>query len=225
MNLIKEHSSIKLITLGSSILKMSLPVNMIDDINTIYDKNILKMDSVNESLAGKIEDEHKISDHLTSEHKDIFKQAFQLYMEKINKKADYDLTLTTAWVNEMKSHEYNPFHFHFGSKSELGLSSVLVLKRPDTYGEEVTRPDNPHNGRLEILGNDQSPLSPKSYRVDAQEGDFFIFPYTMIHGVYPFWGTDQKRRTLSYNCDLTRKKSTFISRFKKILQEEIKKKK
>ena len=105
----------------------------------------------------------------------------------------------------MSSYEYNPFHYHTGLKSEIGLSSVLVVKRPDTYGEEVTRPYDPRNGHLEIWGNDQSPLAPKTYRVDAQEGDFFIFPYTMMHGVYPFWGTDQKRRTLSYNFDLIRK--------------------
>ena len=91
-------------------------------------------------------------------------------------------------------------------KSEVGLSSVLVLKRPDTYGEEITRKDSPHNGHLEFLGNDSSPIAVNQFRVDAKVGDFFIFPYTTLHGVYPFWGTDQARRTLSYNCDLIRKK-------------------
>jgi hypothetical protein len=40
--------------------------------------------------------------------------------------------------------------------------------------------------------------------VDAQVGDFYVFPYTVTHGVYPFNNTNQKRRTLSYNCDLLR---------------------
>ena len=35
-----------------------------------------------------------------------------------------------------------------------------------------------------------------------QVGDFFIFPYTLVRTVYPFTGTDQVRRTLSYNCDI-----------------------
>ena len=106
----------------------------------------------------------------------------------------------------MKAHEYNPFHYHTGMKSEVGLSSVLVLKRPDTYGEEIARKDSPHNGHLEFLGNDSSPIAVNQFRLDAQVGDFFMFPYTTLHGVYPFWGTDQARRTLSYNCDLIRKK-------------------
>ena len=60
-------------------------------------------------------------------------------MTQIQKAEQYEVEPDRAWVNEMKAHEYNPFHYHTGIKSEVGLSSVLVLKRPDTYGEEITR--------------------------------------------------------------------------------------
>ena len=113
----------------------------------------------------------------------------------------YDLTPTIAWVNEMKAHEYNPFHYHTGVKSELGLSSVLVLKRPESYGKEYSREEHPSNGYLEFVGGNQDPLGVSQFRVDAQVGEFYIFPYTMLHGVYPFNG-DGIRRTMSYNCDL-----------------------
>ena len=203
----KEHAvPIQIVTLGSMIIKMPLPMGIIADINKIYDENVSEMKPLNDGLAGKIKDEHKISDHLTDELKSVFKKAFQFYMTQIQKADQYDIELDRAWVNEMKAHEYNPFHYHTGVKSEIGLSSVLVLKRPDTYGEEITRKDSPHNGHLEFLGNDSSPIAVNQFRLDAQVGDFFIFPYTTLHGVYPFWGTDQARRTLSYNCDLIRKK-------------------
>ena len=203
----KEHDvPVQIVTLGSMIIKMPMPMGMIVDINKIYDENILEMKPLNDGLAGKIKDEHKISDHLTDELKGVFKKAFQFYMTQIQKADQYDVEPDRAWVNEMKAHEYNPFHYHTGMKSEVGLSSVLVLKRPDTYGEEITRKDSPHNGHLEFLGNDSSPIAVNQFRVDAKVGDFFIFPYTTLHGVYPFWGTDQARRTLSYNCDLIRKK-------------------
>ena len=203
----KEHAvPIQIVTLGSMIIKMPMPMGMIDDINKIYDENVSEMKPLNAGLAGKIKDEHKISDHLTDELKGVFKKAFQFYMTQIQKADQYDVEPDRAWVNEMKAHEYNPFHYHTGMKSEVGLSSVLVLKRPDTYGEEITRKDSPHNGHLEFLGNDSSPIAVNQFRVDAKVGDFFIFPYTTLHGVYPFWGTDQARRTLSYNCDLIRKK-------------------
>lgn len=203
----KEHAvPIQIVTLGSMIIKMPLPMGIIADINKIYDENVSEMKPLNDGLAGKIKNEHKISDHLTDELKGVFKKAFQFYMTQIQKADQYDIELDRAWVNEMKAHEYNPFHYHTGVKSEIGLSSVLVLKRPDTYGEEITRKDSPHNGHLEFLGNDSSPIAVNQFRVDAKVGDFFIFPYTTLHGVYPFWGTDQARRTLSYNCDLIRKK-------------------
>ena len=203
----KEHDvPVQIVTLGSMIIKMPMPMGMIVDINKIYDENILEMKPLNDGLAGKIKDEHKISDHLTDELKGIFKQAFKFYMTSIQKADVYYVEPDRAWVNEMKAHEYNPFHYHTGMKSEVGLSSVLVLKRPDTYGEEITRKDSPHNGHLEFLGNDSSPIAVNQFRLDAQVGDFFMFPYTTLHGVYPFWGTDQARRTLSYNCDLIRKK-------------------
>ena len=197
---------VQIVTLGSMIVKMPMPKGMIDDINKIYDEKVSEMKPLNDGLAGKIKNEHKISDHLTDELKGIFKQAFEFYMTQIQKADQYEVEPDRAWVNEMKAHEYNPFHYHTGMKSEVGLSSVLVLKRPDTYGEEITRKDSPHNGHLEFLGNDSSPIAVNQFRLDAQVGDFFMFPYTTLHGVYPFWGTDQARRTLSYNCDLIRKK-------------------
>ncbi|MBC8295160.1 MAG: hypothetical protein H8E55_05115 [Pelagibacterales bacterium] len=207
MSELKKHDvPVQIVTLGSMIVKMPMPMGMIADINKIYDEKVSEMIPLNDGLAGKIKDEHKISDHLTDELKGIFKQAFEFYMTQIQKAEQYEVEPDRAWVNEMKAHEYNPFHYHTGIKSEVGLSSVLVLKRPDTYGEEITRKDNPHNGHLEFLGNDSSPIAVNQFRLDAQVGDFFIFPYTTLHGVYPFWGTDQARRTLSYNCDLIRKK-------------------
>jgi hypothetical protein len=80
-----------------------------------------------------------------------------------------------------------------------------MLKRPDWYGIEASREEAPANGWLEFTGGDQSLLSRSQVRVDSQVGEFYIFPYTLLHAVYPFNSTDQVRRTLSYNCDLIRK--------------------
>jgi hypothetical protein len=77
-----------------------------------------------------------------------------------------------------------------------------MLKRPDTYGKEITNPEDPSNGWLELTGGNQDPLGIYNWKRDLEPGDFIVFPYTMLHGVYPFNGTDEARRTLSYNCDL-----------------------
>ena len=79
---------------------------------------------------------------------------------------------------------------------------VLFLKVPDTYGEEIVNHDSPANGHLEFIGGAQHSLSMSQIRLSPKVGDFFVFPYTLVHAVYPFKDTDQVRRTLSYNCDI-----------------------
>ena len=191
----------KIYSLGTIVVCFSLPMEFVDDINKAYDDNSKNLTPHNDKLAGKIQEEKKINEILTPSMNKTFKWCFEEYL-KIIGKPNWNLDLSIAWINEMKSGEYNPTHFHEGSNSEIGLSSVLMLKRPDWYGVEASREERPANGWLEFFGGDQSILSMSQSRVDAQVGEFYVFPYTLLHGVYPFNSTDEVRRTLSYNCDL-----------------------
>lgn len=186
--------------LGSIILKIVLPMKVIDEINEAYDKHSKSLEAHNQSLAGKIEEEKLVTDLLSENTKQIFIQCFAQYLKNIQKPW-WGISLANAWINEMRENEYNPFHYHTSKMTDLGLSSVLVLKRPESYGKEYSREEHPSNGYLEFVGGNQDPLGVSQFRVDAQVGEFYIFPYTMLHGVYPFNG-DGIRRTMSYNCDL-----------------------
>ena len=187
--------------LGTMLMKFELPVDLIDDMNKAYDKHREDMPSHNDQLAGKIADEKKVNSILSEEMKQTFQTCFDKYIE-MRSMTKWDCVPGPCWINEMKSGEYNPTHFHTSLNADLGLSSVLMLKRPDTYGKEVSRPEDPSNGWLELTGGNQDPLGVSNWRKDLEPGDFIVFPYTMLHGVYPFNGTDEARRTLSYNCDL-----------------------
>ena len=195
-----DEQEINKFGLGTFVVRFEMPTNFVDDINKMYDdaKNLPKH---NKNLAGKIKDEFSINDILTEEMKNCFLICFRQYL-KVVQKPLWQCRLAGAWINDMKAGEYNPFHFHQSTLSHLGLSSVLVLKRPSTYGKEYSRDDMPSNGWLEFSGGQQDPLSVSQLRQDAQVGSFYIFPYTLLHGVYPFNGTDEIRRTLSFNCDL-----------------------
>jgi hypothetical protein len=181
--------------LGTFVVRFEMPTNFIDDINKMYD-DAKDLPEHNQNLAGKIEDEFSINDM-----RNCFLTCFRQYLQVVQKPL-WHCKLAGAWINDMKAGEYNPFHFHQSSLSYLGLSSVLVLKRPSTYGKEYSRDDIPSNGWLEFSGGQQDPLSVSQLRLDAQVGSFYIFPYTLLHGVYPFNGTEEIRRTLSFNCDL-----------------------
>ena len=192
-------------TLGTKVVRFNLPMEFVDDINKVYDENLKDLKPYNDQLAGKIAEENLINDILTDKMKSVFQWCFQQYLKIIVQQVPYFPVLSKAWINEMKSGEYNPIHYHTSPDCEIGLSSVLMLKRPDWYGGEAAREDAPANGWLEFTGGDQAPLSASQIRMDAQVGEFYVFPYSLLHGVYPFNSTDEVRRTMSYNCDLIKK--------------------
>ena len=192
--------SMESFTLGTIICRFKVPLEVIDEINKDYD-NAKNLPAHNKNLAGKIADEFKVTDILSENTRSLFTTCFQQYLQTI-KKPFWHVSLENAWINDMKSNEYNPFHYHTSPMTDLGLSSVLVLKRPETYGKEYSREDTPSNGNLEFNGGQQDPLSISQLRVDAKVGQLYIFPYTLLHGVYPFNSTDEIRRTMSFNCNL-----------------------
>ena len=192
--------SMEPLTLGTIICRFTVPQTIIDEINTDYEKT-KDLPAHNANLAGKIADEFKVTSILSDNIKSLFTTCFQQYLQTI-KKPNWHVSLENAWINDMRAGEYNPFHFHTSPMTDLGLSSVLVLKRPETYGKEYSREDTPSNGNLEFNGGQQDPLSISQLRVDAKIGQLYVFPYTLLHGVYPFNGTDEIRRTMSFNCNL-----------------------
>jgi hypothetical protein len=101
----------------------------------------------------------------------------------------------------MKAHEYNPMHIHQGTLT-TGLSSVMILKLPSTYGVEYSSAENPQNGRLQLLGSSSGQFAKIDYQPPMLLRDFYVFPYDMRHTVYPFNGTEDIRRTLAANMDV-----------------------
>ena len=198
--------------LGQSILKYQVPLDIFQIINHIYDVNKNKLDKANKQLVGKIKDEHslfyngadqtKMKNHnrLPTTVTHYFIEMFKHYLA-FNKIKEYDLHLNSIWVNEMKQHEYNPAHVHRGMLF-TGLSSVMILNLPSTYGKEYSNDEVPQNGRLQILGSASGQFAKIDYQPELNVRDFFIFPYDMRHCVYPFNGTNETRRTLAANCDV-----------------------
>ena len=200
-----EDVKVQVHTLGEIILKLEMPKTFIDEINNVFDKKEKTTVDWTTQLAGKIKKEKLVNNLLSDGLKGTFQMCFQEYMKlsgQLVLQQTHQPVLDNAWINDMFAGEYNPAHFHSSKNSLVGLSSVLFLKTPDTYGEEIINPKDPSNGHLEFIGGQQHSLAISQIRLSPKVGDFFIFPYTLVHTVYPFSGTDQVRRTLSYNCDI-----------------------
>ena len=199
-----EQVKVEQLTLGEIILRFKMPDNFIDAINKVFEEKEITTVDWSTQLAGKIKSEKLVNHLLDDNIKGTFQMCFQEYMKRCGTTLvqTHQLVLDNAWINDMYATEYNPCHFHASKNSLVGLSSVLFLKTPDSYGKEIVNPNNPSNGHLEFIGGAQHALSMSQIRLSPKVGDFFIFPYTLVHGVYPFYDTDQVRRTLSYNCDI-----------------------
>ena len=198
--------------LGQSILRYEVPLDIFTGINQIYEEKFNQLNPANRQLIGKIKDEHSLFYDGDDESKmkrhnlfpknvlDWFRTAFHHYLD-FNKIIDYKTHLNSIWINEMKANEYNPVHIHQGNIF-TGLSSVMVLKLPNTYGVEYSASETPQNGRLQILGASSGQFAKVDYQPPMKLRDFYIFPYDMRHCVYPFNGTNDTRRTLAANCDV-----------------------
>ena len=197
--------------LGQSVLKYQVPLDMYTAINQIYEKKFKKLKPANKQLVGKIKNEHSLfydgKDQTNmSPHTELplnilkwFEECYRHYLDW-NKVKEYQIHLNSIWVNEMKEHEYNPVHVHQGNLY-TGLSSVMILKLPKSFGVEYSSEHSPQNGRLQILGSAAGQFAHVDYQPEVANGDFFVFPYDLRHLVYPFNGPGY-RRTLAANCDV-----------------------
>ena len=201
----------KSIFLGQSVLKYQVPLEIYHIINSIYENKYSQLKPANKQLVGKIEKEHSLfydgenNDKMTR-HNHLPKNILMWFFEKFKHYLDwnnikgYHTHFNSVWVNQMFEHEYNPVHVHQGSLY-TGLSSVMILKLPKSFGVEYSASEAPQNGRLQILGSSSGMLANVDYQPDIKERDFFIFPYDMRHCVYPFNGPGW-RRTLAANMDV-----------------------
>jgi len=212
--------------LGQSVIKYEVPLDVHNTINNIYSENVDKLLKANNELVGKIDKEHvlfydgpeKRENQNKQQNQSVFdiprgekynvlpKNVLDYFTEAVthylnwNKIKDYQTHLNSIWINEMKEHEYNPVHVHQGSLF-TGLSSVMILKLPESFGVEYSAAEAPHNGKLQFLGSASGYFANIDFQPRLKERDFYIFPYDLRHCVYPFNGPG-KRRTLAANIDV-----------------------
>jgi len=200
------------VTLGQSVLNYQVPLEIFVGLNELYETKKKHLPNANKQLAGKIPDEFSLfyagptnkrmhtHSYVSEDIMKWFYSIFDHYL-KWNRIRESKMDINSIWVNEMKAGDYNPVHIHQG-KIFTGLSSVMILKLPKDFGPELARPDQPMNGRLQILGSVAGQFVKADYSPRMKIGDFYVFPYDMRHVVYPFTNKKAKRRTLVCNCDV-----------------------
>ena len=98
-----------------------------------------------------------------------------------------------------KLNEYNPTHWHGGHISGAGF-----LKVPKILGDSVQkkRDINYRGGNLQLIHGSRMFTCPSTYNIVPEVGDFYVFPNYLMHTVFPFKGTDEERRSISFNATI-----------------------
>lgn len=189
---------------GPSIAKVIIPENIIIKLNDYFENTIksqekLKKYDVGKDLAGNVSKEIGIDRQYIKDcgWLDFLAVASRTYIHHATGKIIKEFSLIDSWIVSQFKHEYNPTHWHSGH-----LSGAGYIKVPDTFGEPYQKQKNNFNGQLQLIHGSRQFLSHSTYSITPKVGEFYIFPNYLMHTVFPFTGTDQERRSISFNANI-----------------------
>ena len=194
---------------GPSIAKTKIPKDIVNQLNSYIDKIIVDEQKTNKlnmglELAGDVTQEFKLEREFMNKSGWLNFLA-NVTREWINSHSGEKITkfeMIESWVVRQFKNEYNPIHWHSGHISGAGF-----LKLPQTFGSHFQdkKDKNYVGGTLNFIHGSKQFLSDSKFKVTPKVGDFYFFPNYLMHTVYPFKGTDEERRSISFNANIDSK--------------------
>ena len=194
---------------GPSIAKTKIPKDIVNQLNSYIDKIIVDEQKTNKlnmglELAGDVTQEFKLEREFMNKSGWLNFLA-NVTREWINSHSGEKITkfeMIESWVVRQFKNEYNPIHWHSGHISGAGF-----LKLPQTFGSHFQdkKDKNYVGGTLNFIHGSKQFLSDSKFKVTPKVGDFYFFPHYLMHTVYPFKGTDEERRSISFNANIDSK--------------------
>lgn len=200
----------------SNFLQVKLDKEIVDYLWRIIDLSNNNKKSWKNNLAGNISKSHLIEDLDSFFYKSVCVPLVKCYRENniVKKGADpvalnadtgpkTKLLLNQFWVNYQYKTEFNPLHSHSGV-----YSFVIWMKIPYTWSEQIKLPqfreikhNNIRAGNFEFEYTDTlGDVVSKGFQLSPKfEGIMVFFPARLRHCVYPFYGTDEPRVSISGN--------------------------
>ena len=203
---IKENQIRVMNPFGPAIAWVKIPPVLIEKLNNYID-NVIKdrkkskdLDHGKE-LAGDVSQEIKLEKNFAEKAGwiDFLKKGTSTWIDFATQKRITKFELISSWAIRQFKGEYNPVHWHGGH-----ISGVGYLKVPKTLGNPVQKESKKgnSNGYLELVHGSRMFLSRSTVRFKPEVGNFYFFPNYMMHTVYPFNGSDEERRSISFNATI-----------------------
>ena len=191
---------------GPSILKVKIPDEILKSLNNYVDKIIIdenKLKNLNhgDNLAGDVTQEFVLENDIMQSSgwgNFLGKLVYEWVKIETGKKIT-KFTIQKSWIVRQFKNEYNPIHWHNGHISGAGY-----LKIPNSFGKHVQKKENREykGGNLELINGTRMFMSNSTFSIVPEVGDFYFFPNYLMHTVYPFKGTDEERRSISFNANI-----------------------
>ena len=194
---------------GPTIARVKMPIDLIQILNEYVDRIISSEEKIKElnhgnKLAGSVTQEFKIEEEFvkSSGYKEFLSNSVFDWLKMSGCKDIKEFNIISSWIVRQFENEYNPVHWHGGH-----ISGVGYLKVPSSLGEtaQPNSTKNNQNGNLELIYGTRQFLSDASFSITPEVGYFYFFPHYMMHTVYPFNGTKEERRSISFNATIDEK--------------------
>ena len=189
---------------GPSIVKVKIPENILNELNNyidriIEDKQKIKKLNLGTQLAGDVTQEFKLEQAFMTKcgWLNFLAECVQKLIWIDSRSKITKFHILDSWVVRQFKDEYNPVHWHGGHISGAGF-----LKVPKTFGKHYQDKENVEylGGTLNLIHGSRQFLSNAKVKIIPKVGDFYFFPHYLMHTVYPFKGTDEERRSISFNA-------------------------
>ncbi len=191
---------------GPSILKVKIPDDILNSLNNyvdkiIIDENKIKKLNYGENLAGDVTQEFVLENDIMQSSgwgNFLGKLVYEWVKIETGKKIT-KFTIQKSWIVRQFENEYNPIHWHNGHISGAGF-----LKVPSNLGKHIQKKENREykGGNLELINGSRMFMSNSTFSIVPKVGDFYFFPNYLMHTVYPFKGTNEERRSISFNANI-----------------------
>ena len=190
---------------GPSIVKLKIPDEIVNAMNDYTDKIIIdkqKLENLDHGagLAGNVHQEFLLDINFMKkiDWANFLAKVCSQWVKHHNGRELKDFKIIKSWIVRQFKNEYNPAHHHTGH-----ISGVGYLKVPDNLGTTSQKNKNVNqNGKLELIDSSPKLMCRGNYIVKPEVGDFYLFPAYLLHTVYPFSGSDDERRSVSFNAAL-----------------------
>jgi uncharacterized protein (TIGR02466 family) len=194
---------------GPPLVTMQVDESIINQINKYADQVLSKEDALKkldytEKLSNAVHGSFSVKLGFLTEVENFIQKTATEFFEQFGSemKETHTPQLETMWVVSQKQGVWSYLHSHYGD-----IAGIIYLKIPANPAEGLSPEDtrSRYPGGISFTQGTPGPFHSATVIMKPEVGNLYLFPASLLHTVYPFFGSEE-RRSLSFNLSLVKKK-------------------